>query len=476
MQLTLDQVLYRFNGEYAFTVRQACEGVQIFGGIGSGKTSGSGAALARAYLKAGFGGLVLCAKKDELTTWEGYAKETGRKDSLLVFDGSGNWVFPFLHYETTREGEGSGYTENLVRLFMTVYEAISRRNSNGGSDPYWASAMQQLIRNAVDLCMIATGTVSVPMMYRIVQSAPLNLEQLSNGEWQEKSECFRLLLACNLKKKSGEIDQWQIFDFDACSSYWLEEFPALSPNTRSGIISMFTTTADCLMRRPFRQLFCEVPENEDAIAYPELSQEGIVIILNIPVKEFGDAGRAAQLVYKYMWQQAIERRDINQFPRPVFLWCDEAQNFITDYDMHFQATARSSRACTVYLTQNLPNYFAELGSRDRVNSLVGNLQTKIWHANSDPETNNHASEVIGRRWQIRQGISQSVGGETLNFGNSQSESFDYDCPPQEFSRLLKGGPANENIVEGIVFQNGRVWANNRDLKNAPIFLRTSFKQ
>lgn len=33
-----------------------------FGSIGSGKTSGSGQALALAYLRAGFGGLVLCAK------------------------------------------------------------------------------------------------------------------------------------------------------------------------------------------------------------------------------------------------------------------------------------------------------------------------------------------------------------------------------------------------------------------------------
>jgi hypothetical protein len=52
--------------------------------------------------KAGFGGLVLCAKKDELATWQAYAKETNREDSLLVFDTSGNWVFPFLQYEIER--------------------------------------------------------------------------------------------------------------------------------------------------------------------------------------------------------------------------------------------------------------------------------------------------------------------------------------------------------------------------------------
>lgn len=72
----LDRVLYHFNGTEDFTIRHACEGVQIFGGIGSGKTSGSGAALAKSFLRAGFGGLVLCAKKDELATWLKYAYES----------------------------------------------------------------------------------------------------------------------------------------------------------------------------------------------------------------------------------------------------------------------------------------------------------------------------------------------------------------------------------------------------------------
>src|SRR5271165_6045955 len=123
MDFSLDKIIYNFNGQEAFTIGQACEGVQIFGGIGSGKTSGSGEALARAFLTAGFGGLVLCAKKDVLEDWQKYARETGRDRSILVFDSLGDYVFPFLQYEVERAGEGAGYTDNLVRLFTTVYEA-----------------------------------------------------------------------------------------------------------------------------------------------------------------------------------------------------------------------------------------------------------------------------------------------------------------------------------------------------------------
>ena len=93
------------------------------------------------------------------------------KKSMLIFDASGEWRFPFLQYEVGRKGEGAGYTENLVRLFTTVQEAMERGQSGGGSDPYWQRAMQQLMRNAIDLCMIARGEVSIPLLVDIVASS-----------------------------------------------------------------------------------------------------------------------------------------------------------------------------------------------------------------------------------------------------------------------------------------------------------------
>jgi len=457
-EYNLDRVLYRFNGTEPLSIRNACEGVQIFGGIGSGKTSGSGASLAKSFLRAGMGGLVLCAKKDEVDTWKKYAAETGRTNRLLIFDESGEWRFPFLQYEVEREGKGAGYTENLVRLFATVNEAIER-SKGGGGDPYWTRAMQQLLRNAIDLCMLATGEVSLPLINDIILSAPNSPEQRDTLEWQNKSKCWELLGIANAK----DFNEWELYDYRSTAAFWLKEYAELAPKTRSGILSMFTSMADALLRRPFRMLFSEPsPIEQDAL--PELTHEGFIIVMNLPVKEFGNSGRAAQVIYKYMWQQAAERRNIKDNPLPIFLWVDEAQNFVTEYDMQFQATARSSRACTVYLTQNLPNYYAEMGgahSKSRVDSLVGNLQTKIWHANSDPETNKHAAETIGRSWHKKKGSSFNVGGDNLSSGGSVTQSFDFDVIPQEFTRLRKGSPVNDFLVDAIIYQNGRQWSNGK---------------
>ena len=87
-----------------WTIRDACEGVQIFGAIGSGKTSGSGAAIAKAFLNSGFGGLVLCAKPEERQLWQQYARETGREAHLFIFSPDHAWRFNFLDYELRREG------------------------------------------------------------------------------------------------------------------------------------------------------------------------------------------------------------------------------------------------------------------------------------------------------------------------------------------------------------------------------------
>ncbi|MFM7855499.1 MAG: hypothetical protein ACKO96_27135, partial [Flammeovirgaceae bacterium] len=99
----LDTILINLNGKSvsdSWTIRHAVEGVQIFGGIGSGKTSGSGRLLALKYLKAGFGGLVLTAKPDEKQLWEEYCRATGRYNDLVIIEPGGKNTFNFVEYES----------------------------------------------------------------------------------------------------------------------------------------------------------------------------------------------------------------------------------------------------------------------------------------------------------------------------------------------------------------------------------------
>src|ERR1700691_5087312 len=103
-----------------FRLSDALTGVDIFGATGSGKTSGPGRHIAYGYLAAGFGGLVLCAKREERRQGEAWAKEAGRSDDLVIIEREGKWHFNFLDWEAARPGEGGGLTINIVALLDEV--------------------------------------------------------------------------------------------------------------------------------------------------------------------------------------------------------------------------------------------------------------------------------------------------------------------------------------------------------------------
>jgi hypothetical protein len=206
---------------------------------------------------------------------------------------------------------------------------------------------------------------------------------------------------------------------------------------------------------------------------------------------------------KYLFQKAAERRNVNAASRPVFLWADECQFFLSEYDNEFQSTARSSRACTVYLTQNLSGIYSSIGGKHpehAADALLGNLRTKIFHSNDNRTTNQWAADTIGKDVQIRGNYSDSQGssesysegrnqsrgsswgyssggqhGSRNSGGNSSSgsntgwsqsssnnrsrggsETIDYRLQPSFFADGLRtGGPKNKNLVDAVLFQPGQ---------------------
>jgi hypothetical protein len=175
----------------------------------------------------------------------------------------------------------------------------------------------------------------------------------------------------------------------------------------------------------------------------------------------------------------------------------------------------AQHACTVFLSQSLPTYYAKIDgehAHDRVHHLLGNFATRIWHNNACAETNEWAAKTVGRTLQQRENFSQSSGtsgsygmnfgqgdnwdtnessssrfstsmngpslngsstsgssdgsnrnwGKNRNFSSSEnvsqgySEAMDYMIEPSAFARMLKtGGPANRNLVCAIWYQAGR---------------------
>ncbi len=475
-EFDLSRCLVKFSRRDEFTIADACAGVFCVGATGSGKTTGSGRTLAKAFLRAGFGGLVLTAKVDEADLWREYCEECGRTDSLVFIGPDHPECFNFLDYEVNRPGTGAGLTPNITAIFMNILEVAERKSGNAASgDVYWMRTLQQMCNCAIEILIIARGTVTVPDLYEFIMSAALSAEQVHDPQWQENSLCYQCIMTGESKPKT----KTQARDFELSARYWLREMPTLAEKTRSIIQSTFTSLADCFMRGLMGDLFCT-----QTTWVPELTTHGVITVLDMPPKEYGEVGQFGQVAVKYLWQKAMERRDVRANPRPVFLWADEAHLFTTKHDATFQTTARSARVATVMLTQSLANLYAVAPGdqgRHQMDTLLGCLSTKIVHASNCTVTNEWMAKLIGRDRQWRGSFSSGGGnrsdiaGVAIGGGQSSgnaggSETMDFQIETRVFTELQRGGPPNF-AVEGIVTQSGRLW--DATGKN---YLRTFFDQ
>lgn len=475
----LDAPVFRFASNDDLTLGRLMTGVFIAGQTGSAKSTSSATHLAEALLRAGFGILVLSVKS-ERTNWLRLCRDTGRLDDLLIFDSSCKLRFNPIDFEIQRGGAGAGHCENVVHLLMTLIECAGRRNGRGDGredSSYWQNACKELLRNAVDLAMVANGRVTIAEIQQIILSAPTSPEQVRSEHWRTNSYCFKCLQAADKAEKTAR----QANDFALAADFFLISFCALSDKTRSVVISTFTSIVDCLLRGLLRDLF-----GGDSNVSPLSIEDGRVLLVDLPVKEFGQVGLIANMLWKMSFQKSIERRDVNQSSRPVALICDEGHHFLHNEDSLFASTCRSSRVAQVLITQNIPNLDVALGGgetgRAQAESLLANFGTLIFHCNTCSRTNEFASGLIGKRlhtfangsisnptddWPMATLGFQSGGQATGGF----SESFEYELQPSVFPLLRTGGQHNRWEADAIVIKSGDVFRS-----TGQIYMPVTFKQ
>ncbi len=495
----LGKTLFTWPGHISdrFTIGDSCEGIQIFGSTGSGKTSGSGRKIAKAFLKKGYGGLVLCAKPDERKSWEAYAKQTGRAKDLVVFE-LGKGSFNPILYEQKRFGKGAGETFNITNLIMTLNLLARNFSAAGGeegkSEKFWDNAVKRAITRMVDLLKLSGEDLTIMNMREVIVNALTKedverfnditkiLEDEQAGDedrkiafadlrtWARQNFCLKCLLDVLSK---DDLTEGQKDSSNLVKSFFFKEFAYLSERTKSIIVESFLGLIQPFESDLLRDQFSKDISDD---LWPELAyEEGKIIILDFPVKEHLLAGVYAQGIYKYIFQQAMERRRVNQEenPTPCFLWVDESHLFTNPvYDSLFQSTARSSLTSTVLLTQGINSYYSVMGSLHstaKTKSLLMNLTTKIFHASNDYDTNEYASNLIGKEFKEMASVQRKnieVGMATL------SEHLHPKVFPHELTMLEKGGEkSNGYKAEAIIFKSpGRKWS------SGDTYIRCKFDQ
>ena len=104
---------------------------------------------------------------------------------------------------------------------------------------------------------------------------------------------------------------------------------------------------------------------------------------------------------------------------------------------------------TVFLSQNINNYYAAFGDNQEANAngLLAGLGTKIFHRNGDSKTNQWASDTISKSIQI-----YLSGGESDQRSSSDGYNSGYSAGG---GHSLQGGSSSHNFNRGRSFNFSR---------------------
>lgn len=488
--------LVSFSPHDHWTIEDACSGLHVLGGNGSGKSSASGAMIAKAFLRAGFGGLVLCAKNDEVDAWRRYAKECGRSKHLIIVSEQSDWRFNLISYEMGRSGDVAGKVDSLITSLMNLVEQTGRRGQ--GDDHFWSVAAEQLLRNVLMVLAASQEHFSLLDVQRFIDAIPRDPRTAESDAWKAGDMAATLGNAQKAYEAAGRLA-----DYEAIFHYLTVQFAGLADRTRSSVTFTLSAMLQDLLVGASRELFATGTN-----FCPEDSHNGAIIVLDLPAA-LKRSHATAQTLVKVVWQMAALRRmkDISETTRPIFLWADECQFFVSDMDIRFQSLARAARVATVYMTQNISAYRAKLGSQnggDVTNTLLGLFQTTLFHSQSDPATIEFGQKLFGKKpvtrvnrtasrtdggsrsrtdgWSSTTGYTISRGGPTsfsggggvnesetggtnwsTTDGYSTSTTMEHVLEAADFTSLATASDQAPRHMRGIaqayVFRLGRVWSN-----------------
>lgn len=420
---------------------------------------------------------------DEKAQWIDYCKQAGRADDLVIIEPGNGQVFNFLEFITTTQD--GNYSTNVVNVLNTVIRG-GRDTESSREDSFWQEALTLTVSNVVDLCILAYGKVTVQLLYDIFLSAPKKEDDKAK-ESSDDDNAFKEAFRLARRKINAEIEAWEktmpegwVQEMEALGlaekarmkaipgartlmsvyNFFIEKYKSLAEKTKSIIDFKFMGFLYRLLQEPVYSLFCE----GESTVTPADCLDGKIILLNLPIQQYGQVGKDAQILFKYIWQKTMERRDIGANERPVLNFADEAHYTVISEDALFQTTCRSSRIATIYITQNLSNYYAQMGgdaSEHHVHSLIATLATKVFHANSDVITNKFASDLIGEEWVEDRSQTSTLVGD-LHMSNTKSYKLQKLVRPEMFQRLLTGGAVNNYRTGAYIQTQGRPFNNGRN--------------
>jgi len=340
---------------------------------------------------------------------------------------------------------------------MNVLEMSDRAMGAGGQsseDRFWPASQRLLLNKTLPILYAADGQVTVSGIVQFVTSAGTKPEQYLDSAFLARSFAAQTIVRAD---KSPAV-RLPVNELKALIDFWVHEYTAIPEKTRGNQVISLSAPLDRFRSGRMKSCFCD-----RTTILPEFAFQGGIILLDMAVSDWKEDGKLGQVIFKHGFERAVEARnglDPSQRERPVFLFCDEAQNFASLKDEEFLSVCRSSRCCVIYLTQNISAYYARFGQgqTDAADALIGKFGTTVFNVNSCFRTNQHASNLIGRGLQSRRTTGHSTGTNTsrgMNEGSNTNKGTS-----SNYGSSTGSGQASWNSGSGDSSGSGENWGVN----------------
>lgn len=436
--------------------------VGIFGGIGSGKTSGIAYPLLRQILefrcndhlhKAG--GLILDVKGNFAKSAQKIAEEYGRGSDVVVVAPGGRYRWNPIHAPSIS-------TEVLAGRLLAVMENLSGGGYSGESA--WVGAgVRKLVGNCIGLHRLSYGYVTIADIDVLIgRTAGLLGESDEDPVMSVIKEYDKAFNARGM----GEEEKR---DYAYHRRFFVDEWRTTNERNKGTWVSAATDITGLFSKPEIAETFCPPEAAIDFPGFPSLVDDGRVVMLGMPDGKWGAVAKSVGILMKLEFQRAVlsrVARDDANTQRPVFSMIDEYQNFVTvsgstgEGDDNFFALSRESKAVNIILTQAPVSLIAKVG-KEKARVLLASLRTKVFLSITDPEDQEWAANVCGKRYADTESIAyreqvqnarwdpitkdMAGSGSTVSEDRSYREELRHDFLPADFGVL----PSFCSIVSGF---------------------------
>ncbi|MEM6846106.1 MAG: TraM recognition domain-containing protein [Bacteroidota bacterium] len=470
----MDRPIFRLNdaGD-VLSLRDCFANIAVFGGSGSGKTSGTVSHLLYAWLNCANlsqhekrGAIIWFYKAGDVQDVLRMAKICGREDDVIHITPESRDVYNLLENEAIGEE-----ITNVVDILVESSDLSSGNQSFKSGERFWEQSEKQLLTRTILLLKLAGIPLSPQAMYEVINSVPTS-EQLAlmdsaslkseddplTAEEQTAHKFVSESACCQYLIKAAERVGNDHTGFKRLETFYLVQLASSDSRTRANVIHGCAGRLEMFqVSEMLSSKFCG-----ETKASPELAFQGKIILLDVGVDKYGPIAKKIQLLYKYAAVKSALRRDLTKHPNPVLFCVDEAQNFVLKQDADFLCVSRSKRVCNLYASQSISNFIYAFGGQDgeaRTHSLMSNMSHKFFHANTDFKTNQWASDVIGKDLTVMKSFSAKGTGTD---GNSASGRYEYQyvVQPLEFQFLPQGGDVYDYTV-GCIYTSWRPFSDTK---------------